>query len=61
MVGNWEHHWDENRRDGDYQASYGRMPDHVVHRARAGYYGLMAQIDLQVNRIKESLADFGLA
>ncbi|MCD4850102.1 arylsulfatase [Arthrobacter sp. AK01] len=61
VEGNWEHHWDDHRQDGDYQASYGRMPDHVVHRARAGYYGLMAQIDLQINRIKESLADFGLA
>ncbi|WP_458106829.1 sulfatase-like hydrolase/transferase [Arthrobacter sp. R3-55] len=60
VLGNWEHHWDDHRKDGDYQASYGRIPDHVVHRARAGYYGLMAQIDLQVNRIRESLADFGL-
>ncbi|AFR28556.1 arylsulfatase [Arthrobacter sp. Rue61a] len=60
VEGNWEQHWDEHRQDGNYQASYGRIPDHVVHRARAGYYGLMAQIDLQVNRIKESLADFGL-
>ncbi|MDI2036290.1 arylsulfatase [Paenarthrobacter nitroguajacolicus] len=60
VEGNWEQHWNEHRQDGNYQASYGKIPDHVVHRARAGYYGLMAQIDLQVNRIKESLADFGL-
>jgi arylsulfatase A-like enzyme len=60
VEGNWEHHWDAHRQDSDYQASYGTIPDHVVHRARAGYYGLMAQIDLQINRIKESLADFGL-
>ncbi|MFI2563665.1 arylsulfatase [Paenarthrobacter sp. NPDC018779] len=60
VEGDWEHHWDEFRADGNYQASYGHIPDRVVHRARAGYFGLMAQIDLQVNRIKESLADFGL-
>ncbi|MGP0221592.1 arylsulfatase [Paenarthrobacter sp. NCHU4564] len=60
VEGNWEHHWNEFRQDGDYQASHGMIPDRVVHRARAGYYGLMAQIDLQVNRIKEALADYGL-
>ncbi|WP_343953291.1 arylsulfatase [Nonomuraea longicatena] len=60
VVGDWEQAWAEFRRDGDYQASIGRIPPHVVHRARAGYYGLMTQIDLQINRILESLADFGL-
>ncbi|MBB6403489.1 sulfatase-like hydrolase/transferase [Arthrobacter sp. AZCC_0090] len=60
VEGNWEHHWDEFRKDGDYQAAFGELPDRTVHRARAGYYGLMAQIDLQINRIKESLVDFGL-
>jgi arylsulfatase len=61
VAGNWEQDWDEFRNDGDYQAAFGDLPDRTVHRARAGYYGLMAQIDLQINRIKESLADFGLA
>ncbi|TWD84917.1 arylsulfatase A-like enzyme [Kribbella amoyensis] len=60
-LGDWEDDWDEFRRDGDYQAAIGDLPDRVVHRARAGYYGLMAQIDLQVNRIREALADFGVA
>lgn len=60
VEGNWEHHWDEFRKDGDYQAAFGELPNRTVHRARAGYYGLMAQIDLQINRIKESLVDFGL-
>lgn len=61
VEGNWEQDWDEFRKDGDYQAAFGDLPDRTVHRARAGYYGLMAQIDLQINRIRESLADFGLA
>ncbi|MGW6197973.1 arylsulfatase [Kribbella sp. NPDC055110] len=59
-LGDWEGDWDEFRRDGDYQASIGDLPDRVVHRARAGYYGLMAQIDLQLNRIREALVDFGV-
>jgi len=58
VEGDWEHHWDEFRRDGDYQAAYGHLPDRIVHRARAGYYGLMAQIDLQVNKIREALVEF---
>ncbi|MEV6283527.1 arylsulfatase [Kribbella sp. NPDC051770] len=60
VLGDWESDWDEFRQDGDYQAAIGELPNRVVHRARAGYYGLMAQIDLQVNRIRESLAEFGL-
>lgn len=60
VEGDWTQDWDEFRRDGDYQAAFGDLPNRVVHRARAGYYGLMAQIDLQINRIKESLVDFGL-
>ncbi|MGG5174542.1 arylsulfatase [Pseudarthrobacter sp. J1763] len=60
VGGDWEDDWDEFRKDGDYQAAYGHLPNEVVHRARAGYYGLMTQIDLQINRIRESLADFGL-
>ncbi|AIY03742.1 MULTISPECIES: arylsulfatase [Arthrobacter] len=61
VEGDWEQDWDEFRKDGDYQAAFGGLADRTVHRARAGYYGLMAQIDLQINRIKESLVDFGLA
>ncbi|TDO48455.1 arylsulfatase A-like enzyme [Kribbella sp. VKM Ac-2527] len=60
VLGNWEDDWDEFRRDGDYQAAIGDLPNRVVHRARAGYYGLMAQLDLQVNRIREALVDFGV-
>jgi arylsulfatase len=60
-LGDWEQHFDPQRRDGDCQAFVGDLPDKLVHRARAGYYGLMAQIDLQVNRIRETLIDFGVA
>lgn len=59
VVGDWEHHFDPYRRDGD--AFVGRLDPGVVHRARAGYYGLMTQIDHQVSRLRETLVDFGLA
>ncbi|TWP34145.1 arylsulfatase [Leekyejoonella antrihumi] len=59
-LGDWEDDWDEFRKDGDHKAAIGDLPDKVVHRARAGYYGLMAQIDLQINRIRETLVDFGV-
>lgn len=60
-LGDWEHHYDAHRRDGDTEAFVGELPDSVVHRARAGYYGLMAQIDLQIKRIREVLLEFGVA
>lgn len=59
-VGDWISDWQEHRRDGDYQAAVAKLPPAVVRRARMGYYGLMTQLDLQLNRIVESLADFGL-
>ncbi len=61
VVGDWEHHYDAHRRDGAHDAFVGHLDPRVVHRARAGYYGLMAQIDQQVNRIREALTEFGLA
>lgn len=60
-LGDWEEDWAEFREDGYTQATIGDIPDRVVHRARAGYYGLMSQIDLQVNRVLESLQQHGLA
>lgn len=59
-VGDWIEDWEEHRRDGDYQAALAKLPPSVVRRARQGYYGLMTQVDLQVNRILESLGDFGI-
>lgn len=58
---NWRHHYDYARTDGAHDAFVASLDSRMVHRARAGYYGHMAHIDQQVNRIRESLADFGLA
>lgn len=49
------------RRDGYHQLSFGTLAEAVTHRARAGYYGLMTQIDHQLMRVFEALAEFGLA
>lgn len=61
VSGDWGHHWEAHRRDGDTQAAIARLSPQMLHRARAGYYGHMTHIDHQINRILESLADFGLA
>jgi arylsulfatase len=59
VSGDWDHHFDSYRRDGDWFV--GRMGARALHRARAGYYGLMTQIDHQISRIRETLVDFDVA
>ncbi|MEU2250448.1 arylsulfatase [Streptomyces sp. NPDC019224] len=60
-VGDWADDFADWHRDGDHEAFAGRMDARTLHRARAGYYGHMAHIDLQIHRIRLALADFGLA
>ncbi len=60
-LGDWEHHFESVRTDGNHQLAFGTLPEAVTHRARAGYYGLMTQIDLQLMRLFEALNAFGLA
>lgn len=60
VHGDWLHHWEQFRRENDTQAAYTTLPPELLARARAGYYGHMTHIDQQINRILESLADFGL-
>lgn len=59
-LGNWEHHYDPARADGLHTAYVGKLAPAVIHRARSGYYGLITQLDMQLNRIKESLMEFGV-
>ena len=44
-VGDWEHHYESVRTNGNHQLAFGTLSEAVTHRARAGYYGLMTQID----------------
>lgn len=59
-LGNWEHHYEPARTDGMHTAYVGKHPTTEIHRARAGYYGLITQMDMQLNRIKETLMEFGV-
>ncbi|GAB3559572.1 arylsulfatase [Spelaeicoccus albus] len=59
-VGNWEHHYDSVRSDDDHTTFVGTLAPGVRHRARAGYYGSMAHVDLQINRLVETLMEFGV-
>ncbi|WP_125610879.1 arylsulfatase [Specibacter cremeus] len=60
-VGDWVHHYGSVRRDGYHQTAFGTLPEAVTRRARAGYYGLMTHLDLQLGRVFEALAEFGLS
>ncbi|GAA1718001.1 arylsulfatase [Isoptericola hypogeus] len=60
VVGDWVDDYAAYGADGDHEAFVGRMDPRSLHRARAGYYGHMSHIDLQINRIRTVLADFGL-
>lgn len=60
-LGDWEHHYESVRRDGNHQLAFGTLSEAVTHRARAGYYGLMTQIDFQLMRVFEALNEFDLA
>lgn len=59
-VGDWIDDFAAYRRDGANDAFVGKLDPRVVHRARAGYYGSMAHIDTQLNRIRETLLEFGV-
>ncbi|WDH79271.1 arylsulfatase [Microbacterium esteraromaticum] len=61
VRGDWNGVWDAHRNDGGHQTSLGDMPDDVIRRARAGYYGAMAHVDLQIGRFLELLAQAGEA
>jgi arylsulfatase len=59
-VGDWSDLYASHREDHSHQAFSARMRPDILQRARAGYYGHMAHIDLQLNRFVESLQEFGL-
>ena len=46
--------------DGEVEGEFTRQPEDVRRRVRAGYWGLITQIDFQVNRLMEALGDHGL-
>lgn len=60
-LGDWEHHYESVRTNGNHQLAFGTLSEAVTHRARAGYYGLMTQIDFQLMRVYEALIEHDLA
>jgi arylsulfatase A-like enzyme len=61
-VGDWEGKLDLDGDSGRWVAntSCGRLDPRAQHRAQAGYYGLMTQIDHQIGRLLEHLSDHQL-
>jgi len=58
--GDWISKFSEFRRDDYHQTVMGRLDPESHHRATSGYYGNITHIDLQINRIFETLADYEL-
>jgi len=59
-VGDWVARFDEHRRDHGSEAEFGAQKDSVHQQIRAGYHGSIEFIDLQLNRLRETLSDQGL-
>ncbi|MCG6567239.1 arylsulfatase [Tessaracoccus sp. ZS01] len=59
-VGDWVDRFADYRRDHLADASFGKQRPEVRRRALAGYFGLITQIDHQLNRMFEALSDFDL-
>ena len=60
-MGDWVSRFDEHRRDHGVEAEFGAQKESVHEHVRAGYYGSIEFIDLQINRLRERLSDEGLA
>ena len=59
-VGDWVSRFDEHRRDHGSEAEFGAQKDSVHQQVRAGYHGSIEFIDMQLNRLRETLSDQGL-
>ncbi|QNN83474.1 arylsulfatase [Brachybacterium sp. Z12] len=58
--GEWVAGFAEHRRDFHSEAEFGAQKESTHEQVRAGYYGSIEFIDLQLNRLKETLSDQGL-
>lgn len=58
--GDWIDDFADFRRDNYHQTVMGRLDPESHHRTVTGYYGLISHIDLQINRLLETLADLEL-
>lgn len=60
VMGDWVAGLEEHLTEGDVEGEFTRHPEDVRRRVRAGYWGLITQIDFQVNRLMEALGDHGI-
>lgn len=60
-VGDWVGVFDEYRNDIRPDSHVARYDQRTMNRARAGYYGHITHIDMQLNRLFEMLGEFGVA
>ncbi|WP_232820249.1 arylsulfatase [Brachybacterium sp. YJGR34] len=59
-MGDWVADFDEHRVDHGSEAEFGAQKETTHQQVRAGYYGSIEFIDLQLNRLREALSDHGL-
>lgn len=59
-LGDWVGRFDEHRRDLASEAEFGAQKESTHQQVRAGYYGSIEFIDLQLNRLREKLSDHDL-
>ncbi len=60
VMGDWVDDVSEYLTKGEVEGEFTRHPDDVRARVRAAYWGLITQIDFQINRLMEALSDHGL-
>lgn len=60
-IGDWSHHHaDEAQYPLDTSAWRGRLPPHIIQRARAAYFAYLAFLDAQAGRLLERMMRGGL-
>jgi arylsulfatase len=60
-IGDWSHHHaDKAQYPLDTSAWRGRLPPHIIQRARAAYFAYLAFLDAQVGRLLERMMRGGL-
>ncbi|MGP9537979.1 arylsulfatase [Brachybacterium sp. AOP43-C2-M15] len=59
-IGDWVSRFDAHRRDFRAEAEFGAQKETTHQQVRAGYYGSIEFIDLQLNRLRETLSDLDM-
>lgn len=59
-IGDWVDIFEPYMENGRPDVAFSKISDRMLRLAQAGYYGHMTHIDHQVNRLLESLLEFGL-